>query len=309
MATRQVGVLVEEQLADQPAGRSRTAMTGSRCRHSRARLVHALTVGAWAPAPGHPRGVTARVPRAGDPGRRAEGRRRRDAGRPTVEPSPPYHRRSVMTSTTITRSTPDLNDRARSPRRPCSAPPRSPPSASTATAFAGAELAPGSSSFIVGLTVVAAAVVFGLVVPGLRLAQGGRRIGLGLSIAGRCCSSWRSGRACTPLLARRRAAPRNAGRSPHRRRQTRRRRDGRRCARRWSATSRSTSSTGWAPTTSPGCSPSTDVRQASTARTVVIRWTAKVRVSSVRWSWAVSTPPSTETGSTTRSLRVPWLST
>ena len=43
--------------------------------------------------------------------------------------------------------------------------------------------------------------------------------------------------------------------------------------------------------------------------TAVIRWTANVRTSSERWSWAVSTPPSTETGSTTRSLRVPWLST
>ena len=38
--------------------------------------------------------------------------------------------------------------------------------------------------------------------------------------------------------------------------------------------------------------------------TAVIRWTANVRTSSERWSCAVSTPPSTETGSTIRSVRV-----
>jgi len=47
----------------------------------------------------------------------------------------------------------------------------------------------------------------------------------------------------------------------------------------------------------------------STDRTAVIRCTAKPRRSSLRWSYAVSWPPSTRTGSTIRSVLVPWLST
>ena len=50
-------------------------------------------------------------------------------------------------------------------------------------------------------------------------------------------------------------------------------------------------------------------QEASSGRTAVIRCTANVRSSSLRWSCAVSQPPSTRTGSTTRSELVPWLST
>ena len=66
-------------------------------------------------------------------------------------------------------------------------------------------------------------------------------------------------------------------------------------------------------------SPQLPIRRATTpdstrgstraAGRVVIRCTAKVRTSSARWSWAVSWPPSTESGSTTRSATMPWLST
>ena len=48
---------------------------------------------------------------------------------------------------------------------------------------------------------------------------------------------------------------------------------------------------------------------AGSGRTVVIRCTAKVRTSSLRWSCAVRLPPSSDIGSTTRSLLAPWLST
>ena len=60
------------------------------------------------------------------------------------------------------------------------------------------------------------------------------------------------------------------------------------------------------PADKPGRSPS---QAQPIGRTDVIRCTANTRVSSARWSWAVSRPPSRPSGSTTRSEREPWLST
>ena len=47
----------------------------------------------------------------------------------------------------------------------------------------------------------------------------------------------------------------------------------------------------------------------ATGVTEVIRCTAKVRISSLRWSSAVSHPPSRPSGSMMRSVLAPWLST
>ena len=64
----------------------------------------------------------------------------------------------------------------------------------------------------------------------------------------------------------------------------------------------------WSGSRSP-CRPSARSADPHTSRATLIRWTANCRTSSSRSSCATSWPPSTRIGRTTRSTRVPWLST